>query len=754
MICIRVVPPVESRLRRPTLVVTMAVELSRRRSSGGESWATALWAKVAPELAGAIRVKPGPAGSIVVAWSLERADPVASVAEHALALLARLAPDLRQNLELRGGIALGVADVGQGSDPVERSAERLALAASPGQWLISEEVARQLQERFQLGGAGMVPRWPMPFVGGHRTLIGRLAPPALPSAVSGEPPETLLGRAGERRCLVAEIAQTVAGRRRVVLVTGPAGGGKSYLLRRVLADGAIKLAAGVAFPPLGSHPLGPLRAMLARLGETDEGDAGERLGAALGEAATRQASIEPSAVVVDDVHWATPEAIATLRHAISATPRDAPLAWILSTRKTALPRLGALTELADVRVELPPLDPDDRVTLLAHRLGGVPRALRNHVARDAQRGNPLYLEHLAEAIREGCAEDALPRTLHEAILARLDGLVVRARELSHWSNRSLRQGTPPEALERELGDWLDRLETSDTAHLTTIGRYLARLRAADFELVLARSLLGMPVSPNRRVAWAVERLAAVSSDALLDYLEGLAGDGRRTEAAHEARSEADRAERALRMDDAERLLSFAARHDPSPEIARKRGDLALTLGRPRDALLAYRDAASASDPTGELDRRIARAQALAGEVAQAASRLEELAARADLEPATTYAAGLDLARLRGMPPPRGKLPACPATERRTARTRAWARAGEPEAAHEVLPSLVLDGAPAACAAELIETAALARFAGLRVDGLAGAATVAAGRLGNPRAVSQLKALGPVEGRRTFLHWDV
>jgi hypothetical protein len=64
------------------------------------------------------------------------------------------------------------------------------------------------------------------------------------------------------------------------------------------------------------------------------------------------------------------------------------------------------------------------------------------------------------------------------------------------------------------------------ADLKTIGRYLARLRAADFELVVARSLLGMPVPANRRLAWAVERLAAASTDALLDYLEEVASDGR------------------------------------------------------------------------------------------------------------------------------------------------------------------------------------------------------------------------------------
>ena len=73
-----------------------------------------------------------------------------------------------------------------------------------------------------------------------------------------------------------------------------------------------------------------------------------RLGAALGEAATRgQRAV---AIVLDDIHWATPEAMAVLRDAIAAAPVDVPLAWIVSTRTSALARLGALSEFADTLV--------------------------------------------------------------------------------------------------------------------------------------------------------------------------------------------------------------------------------------------------------------------------------------------------------------------------------------------------------------------------------------------------------------------
>jgi hypothetical protein len=457
--------------------------------------------------------------------------------------------------------------------------------------------------------------------------------------------------------------------------------------------------------------------------------------------------------VIDDIHWARPEAVAALGTAIAGSQVETPLAWILSTRTTGLRAVSALLELADVRVELPPLEPADRTALLAQRLGAVSEPLSAHVLRGAARGNPLYLEHLAEVITGGC-EGGLPGTLHEAVLTRLDGLVERARQLTHWSNRSFDPGPKIEVLEREAGDWLDRLETSDVADLATIGRYLARLRAVDFELVVGRSLLGMPVTANRRLAWAIERLAAASTDALLDYLESVARQGRPTQAAHEARTAAERAERALRLIDSERLLAFAYRHDPKPELARERGDVALALGRPHDALEAYRSAAAGTTADPELQRPMARAEALIGDVEAAVKRLEAVLHRPGVEPTVAVRAGLDLARLRGLPPTpaRGALPLD--LLRQIERTRAWAYAGEPDGAREAIRSLVVTGEPPACAAELIETAVLSRLAGLEVSGLEATAKDAAAALNNPLGASMLNSADAAQARRTFIHWRV
>jgi tetratricopeptide (TPR) repeat protein len=273
-------------------------------------------------------------------------------------------------------------------------------------------------------------------------------------------------------------------------------------------------------------------------------------------------------------------------------------------------------------------------------------------------------------------------------------------------------------------------------------------------LVIARSLLRMPVRANRRLVYALERLGAASVDATLDYLDETVREGQATQAAYEADVAAARAEQALRLHDAERLLAFAFRHDRRPERARRRGDLALACGRPADALSAYHDA---EDGDHELQRLIARARAAAGEVEQAIELLERvLYDRASVD-ACQAAAMLDLARLRGAPAPASASDQpqarCPLLRRRALRVTAWARAGDSRSALAAARALVLTGAPAACAAELIDTVSLCRHAEIEVAGLDADARRAAAALASPIARMLLETFDIAQARRAFLHWD-
>jgi len=141
----------------------------------------------------------------------------------------------------------------------------------------------------------------------------------------------------------------------------------------------------------------------------------------------------------------------------------------------------------------------------------------------------------------------------------------------------------------------------------------------------------------------------------------------------------------LRLDDAARLMAFASQHDLKWQLLRKRGDLALALGRPHDALLAYRKAES-GDAGPEVQRRIARAEALLGQTEDAIARAAALAERPDPDSSSAYAATLDLARLGGLPPPEPVRPTSP-THRPTHHKNAGAGASWREAAREAIRSL-------------------------------------------------------------------
>ncbi|MGB0092702.1 MAG: hypothetical protein WBP81_09235, partial [Solirubrobacteraceae bacterium] len=66
----------------------------------------------------------------------------------------------------------------------------------------------------------------------------------------------------------------------------------------------------------------------------------------------------------------------------------------------------------------------------------------------------------------------------------------------------------------------------------------------------------------------------------------------------------------------------------------------------------------------------------------------------------------------------------------------------------------LVGDPATCAAELVETAALADLAGLEIIGLHDAALRAADELKNPHARLLMQRPNVEQARRAFLHWRV
>ena len=115
-------------------------------------------------------------------------------------------------------------------------------------------------------------------------------------------------------------------------------------------------------------------------------------------------------------------------------------------------------------------------------------------------------------------------------------------------------------------------------------------------------------------------------------------------------------------------------------------------------------------------------------------------------------AAWDLARLLGQAPS-SVSPRSIHDPARSAKANAWARLGDVKPAAQAARSLVLLAEPAACAAQLIDTAALAGFAGISVNGLDRAAARAAQALDNPHAQSLIEGAERSNARAAFLHWD-
>ena len=231
--------------------------------------------------------------------------------------------------------------------------------------------------------------------------------------------EQLVGRAGELADLRAWLADARAGSGRVVLVSGPAGIGKTRLAEALVAGLDIPLGWGAAIDDAGMPPLWPwARAvrLLPRVREAVEG-AGRAAGsgssasdAAAAEFASHTAVLDAlddlgaehggAVLVLEDVHWAD-EASVRLLDRLAAGVRRMPVMVVATHRP---PVAGPLADrLAELRtrggselLRLAPL-PEDEAAALVHRAaaGAHDDAVRR-IVRWAG-GNPLYLRTVARA---------------------------------------------------------------------------------------------------------------------------------------------------------------------------------------------------------------------------------------------------------------------------------------------------------------------------------------------------------------------
>jgi len=372
--------------------------------------------------------------------------------------LAELNVELRETwgveLACRIGINTGevvAGDPGTGNTFVTGDAvnlgKRLETAAQPGEILIGTATYPLVKDAVRVG-----PRE-------RFTAKGKSAPvdrfrlddvDATAAGYARRLDAPLIGRADELVRIDSAIDMLVEqGRCGIVGITGPAGIGKSRLVREVvgrragdatvLSGRCLPYGAGITYWPLVElvRDLGGLDAAAAALDRTDHA---EDVLACLRTVVAQSDRIDPN----DEVFW-------SVRRLLEALARARPLLVCLEDLHWAEPTMldlveylesfaaGPIVLVCDTRPELLEARPswarfplfelghlsDAETHELVGSLGVTDPAVRARIAATAE-GNPLFAEQLAVMIAEsdvGPADDLeLPASIQALLAARLDGL--------------------------------------------------------------------------------------------------------------------------------------------------------------------------------------------------------------------------------------------------------------------------------------------------------------------------------------------
>jgi class 3 adenylate cyclase/tetratricopeptide (TPR) repeat protein len=510
------------------------------------------------------------------------------------ALNSRLRADLGIALTVRigvnsGEVAAGDITAGHGlvAGDAVNTAARLQSAAPPGEILIGPHT------RSLVGRAVRLHTHPPAQLPGKRRPLrvwqvvgldetgGRFQRPR---------DVPLVGRRAELRMLRARLKRCRERRRCVlVTVTGPAGIGKSRLLREFLeaaereaavvvgrclpyGDGitywpltpvANELAAGDGVPGimrvLGDDP--DAVTVAAQIGvvagwhdaaaaATDPQWAVRRLFEAL-------ARSRPLVVMFDDIHWAEPAMLDLIEQV--AARAIGPILIVCSSRGELFERRPGWERAGGARsvIRLGPLTDAESARLL----GRLAARRRARVSRSelmaAAEGNPLFLEQLV-AMRADAPASRTPPTIHALLAARIDALPAaerRALDAASIEGRGFHRGAV-----RELsggGDEVDAaLDGLVQRELIQSGRSeFANEAGYRFSHILVRDAAYELLSKRRRADLHVAYVRWL----LARYDRGPAADeiaGYHLEQAHRYHSQLSRSDSA----DAQRLAADACRH--------------------------------------------------------------------------------------------------------------------------------------------------------------------------------------------------
>jgi class 3 adenylate cyclase len=396
-------------------------------------------------------------------------------------------------LNLRVGVASGlvvVGDVlGEGAareeaviGEIPAVAARLQSLCGPGEVLISDATRRLLGRRFVLEDTG---RRRLKGISEPAQVWRIIAERAVESrfvASRGGATNQLVGRGAELATLVECWRSACDGHGQVVHLSGVGGVGKSRLVRalrdRIRSEphASLSLQCSAFHASTALYPIATRLQRLARLAADQppehrlerlstflrgQGLAGQlplfahllalpaggrdvpaaqatsRVLEAVAAWLLRSARRAPTLAILEDAHWADPTTLALLRLCVTRIAKERVL-LVVTARPDFEPDWPE--KLVPVSLRLTGLDPQ-QTAALADVVAGVPLApelVRQICARTD--GVPLFIEELTKAAVEANARAgvidragpyaAIPATLQDSLLARLEGLGSPSREVA------------------------------------------------------------------------------------------------------------------------------------------------------------------------------------------------------------------------------------------------------------------------------------------------------------------------------------
>ena len=600
-------------------------------------------------------------------------------------------------------------------------ASRLEELAGPGETIVSDDVRAALGPRLDAesrgsvavrGFAGEMPVWRVRalraaaaerhrIVGRARELarfdaamdaaVGRSSGATL--VVRGDPgvgksrlAEAMLERAALRGCTRhgANVLDFGAAQRRDAasllarsLLDIPASAG-SDACRETLDRALASERVAEAHEPFVADLLGIAQRSVGRYDAMDHGARARGRVEALVALAAAAARERPLAILVEDVHWATPAVLDALA-ALRDRGRHLPLVLVLTTRHENDPLAGPWRGSDVEALDLAPLSTDEALELAAAYLEARPDVARRCIER--AQGNPLFLTQL---LQSGADDGAIPSTIRSVVLARLDRLPAAERTALQAASIAGQ-----------------RFDPALVAHLTGAPAPLVEARARDLvrdggsgdELVFSHALI--------RDAVYASLLHSARRELHAHAADWYAGRDQVLRAEHLERAEDPLAPQAfldaaravsarLRPDDALVLAQRGAALAPHGMVAHAlamlAGELARDLGDPAAAAAAYQRATTLAADERERCAAwigVASAHRLSSATKEGFAALD--AAQAIAEPLGLAAERARIAYLRGsLHFARGDLEQC-ATEHE--RALAFAR----EAADDACEAQALSG---------------------------------------------------------------